>query len=307
MMKYLIIIFCALTLFSCGDMHEIYSEFADDGEIVYLKKPFEAVALAGKGRVKLKFSLGSGTEIQQCVVKYENDTKEKFIDIDELSIKTDFELEIGDLAEGQHAFKIKSINDKGQESLPIEIRGRSYGENYTKGLTTSKVLSISATELNCVFAWKENKFISKKEIVFQSSDDQEVVTEIPLGEMSTSIVDFLKGSTLKIVDYFVPEVNAIDTFTVITEIQLPVYFMMSADGYENAALPTDFAGTEWGGNISKLWNGVVSDGDFYHTGAPGDAMPQHFTVNLGRMVKLHSFKIFPRPTATNVNPSEMEV
>lgn len=80
--------------------------------------------------------------------------------------------------------------------------------------------------------------------------------------------------------------------TPVEEIKIP------SDLFRNASLPTDYfipAENSTGYRLEQLWLGAdASDGNFYAT-SHSAPMPQWFTIELGRKVKLSRIQKWPRP------------
>lgn len=148
MKKTNILFFILLTLSSlwfiqCDDMDNLYRDYIDQGERIYLGKPDSLIAMSGVGRIKLKWCVNADPKIEETIVYWNlrQDSVVKTFQRDKKGIQAD-SLIIENLAEGLYTFELFNRNKRGERSLMSTVQGQVYGENYIATLKNRTVTSM---------------------------------------------------------------------------------------------------------------------------------------------------------------------
>ncbi|BDD08622.1 hypothetical protein FUAX_10540 [Fulvitalea axinellae] len=307
--KLLLLSCVALCVFSCQDMYEVHEEFVDGKEIVYAPKVDSVLVRPGNGRMELGMMTINSKNVTKMRVTWDNGKKsfEQAVEITDEEQTVSVLLE--EMEEKAYNFRVYAIDKEGNVSIETRAFGLVYGEIYRKNITNRSLLEKKFDKdrkmlyLNWFDAPKNSYGVelkytdatgTQKEISFEN--------DISMSDLPGAV----PGSKISYRTKYKPEENAIDFFyTDWKEATLPETYLEEMDKSKFAvhALPTDIAGDAWGGHISKLWNGTVSGGDFYHS-SNDEPLPHHFTFDMGALGKLVSCWVDPRK---NNNSSNVKV
>ncbi|MCG8306913.1 MAG: hypothetical protein MI975_05925 [Cytophagales bacterium] len=293
--------------FSCSEMNDLHQEYMDRGEQIYLGKVDSTIVYSGNERIKLKCIIKADPKITNLKVTWNSGNNEIIVPVIRENVSTDtIDLEIDPIPEGDYVFIMTTLDNNGNSSIPVETVAKVYGEKYINRLLNKSIEAIDAG-LSYGITWKANSEAVGVRIKYIDAEGNEQIIVTPEGEQT--ILDSWKtGSVLEYQTSFKPHENSLELFYAPVEtITLPEDFMVPKSGFNTVTLPFDVAGTMWGGAIHKLWNGAVSNGDFMHTGAEGDPMPQHITFDMGLLCDLTRVYIEPRYCCFDALPMIFEV
>mgnify|MGYP001794566739 FL=1 len=136
----LIIICIVLLAFftqSCTKMNELHQKYLDEGENIYAAKVDSVAAHAGLGRLQLEIFIMS--QRIETVLIFWND----YADSVEINISNQtgvFNKLIENMDEKEYIFQLISIDKYGHRSLPFEVTGNVYGNNF-QSILTNRVIT----------------------------------------------------------------------------------------------------------------------------------------------------------------------
>ncbi|MGY5354186.1 DUF4998 domain-containing protein [Wenyingzhuangia sp. IMCC45467] len=210
--KYLIVTFLCISVFSCQDQTEIYNEFAKEhvGKI-YPGKVIDPIAHSGKNRVKIQVTTPGDPSVKNIKVFW-NFYKDS-ITLISSGINTNMETII-DLPESSYSFIIKTYDENGNVSVPTEIFGTSYGDDYQNRISNREVIN------------KTDDSMGNLTLEFTQSDIsngavETLITYVNLSDEESTIVLDASLDTIEITDYklggqyytvYKPDATSIDTF-----------------------------------------------------------------------------------------------
>lgn len=202
-----------LSIFSCGDMDETYSEFLKGGEITYPGKPDSAQVFPGHLRVQLQWLLISDPNIAKCKVVVD-DQEEMEISVERTQNVDTVRTVIENLGEGIHVFDIYTIDRHGNSSVRVEAIGLVYGPNYLATLYNRAISSVTYNDdLSATIAWASSPEKSiGVEISYTDSNGIEQVMFVNPDDNITMLPDFVSGNTVQYKTAFLPQEDAIDVF-----------------------------------------------------------------------------------------------
>ncbi len=259
-------------IFSCSEMNDLHDKYLNEGEIIYAAKVDSAVVYPGKERVLIKMIIESqriGT-----VRIFWNDFK----DSTDVSIQNnvgDFEVLIESLEERAYIFQLVSIDQFGNRSLPFELSGEVYGDNYEDELLTRAVKIINSVDglaVTLSSAYDDN---IATEISYTHTTGEIVSVSIPSSEDSYKITDNQSGSEFTVSSTYAPN-GGIDTlYSPPYSINGPYLFDVK-----------DMSIIDYSTQHSPGENAVVNiiSGSYelrWHTRAGGSSYPHHATIDLG--------------------------
>src|SRR5690554_3019903 len=139
MKNIIVVIFIGVTwgFSSCDSQSDIYKDYVVPNGLIYPGPAQQPVVYPGNKRVKLSWLRGTDPRVQKARIFWNN-----YTDSVELPVAADKDTVsyiIDPISENTYSFMIHTYDDEGNESIPIEILGTVYGDNY-QGLLTNRLL-----------------------------------------------------------------------------------------------------------------------------------------------------------------------
>lgn len=283
----------SLMVYSCYDMNDISEKYIVDGEIIYIAKVDSAKTYSGFNRVILSFVMGSDPKISEVLIYWNSKKDSLLVNIDKAVLQDTIMVPLN-LPEKDYLFEIYTLDDKGNRSVKVPVVGKAYGESYRSTLTNRAIGSVAASPTSLAIKWAEPKEAAVMvEMEYHDAAGNIVALTVPSSETTTVLPSWEKGSEIKYRTFYNPEA-CLDTFsTDFLNYALPRDFLLDKSLFRIARLPGDVTGDNFGGNLTKLWNGIVANSDWYHT-SPLDEKPQVFTIDLGCYATLSHIQLYPR-------------
>lgn len=188
----------SLLLIQCNDSDELYKEFIDEGETIYLGRTDSLITFSGIGRIQLKWYVNADPKIEETVIYWNmrQDSVVKSFQRTEKGIQAD-SLFIEGLPEGVYTFELFNRNKSGYRSLISSVQGEVFGETLISGL--------------------KNRTISSMTIVAYDKDEQQSDIKITWGPGITgsfgSKISYFNKSTNTQTEVFVPMDSTTTTIT----------------------------------------------------------------------------------------------
>ncbi|WP_298645842.1 DUF4998 domain-containing protein [uncultured Proteiniphilum sp.] len=293
MMKNIIfIIFIGVVLgfSSCDSQADIYEKHVVPNGLIYPGPAQNPIAYPGDNRIKISWLRGTDPRVQKARIFWNN-----YTDSVELSIAADMDTVsyiIAPIAENTYSFMVHTYDDEGNMSIPIEVLGTVYGDNY-RGMLTNRLLkstyydgqdlklnwgTAESTEVGIHLNWKDTNGTSQTMDV----DPSETEALLPYFDLDKP----LSYSTT-----YKPDSLAIDVFqaTTVEKMIDPVTFIPKTT-WVAKTLPGDM-GINGSYPLSRFWDGNTTN--FMHS-AGVTSVPCSFTWDMGIKAKLSRMKFWPR-------------
>lgn len=277
-------IICSLS--SCKDMDSIYQEYIVPNGLSYPGKALNPVVYAGKNRVKVSWLRGSDPKIIKARVYWNNYTDSTEVDVP--SGKDTISCIIEDLPENTYSFFIRTYDEKGNVSIPVEVRGTSYGEKYQAGILNRAIKNAIITESTVRIEWGTIDTLSAytTEVRYTNAAGEIQSLQAMSNENASVISDIKSGTTFLYRTLYVPNHLAIDTFY--TDFLENKEYLLEKSGWRVIGFSTQHPGA------ANLASNVI-DGNpatRWHTHASASSFPHFVTVDMGENRTLTAFKIF---------------
>lgn len=293
---------CLLLAISCsGEIDPL--DYVDGGELRYPGKANDVSYNAGKERLEIQFNLGPDPNVTRAVVYWNLKKDSVVIDIDKASMEDNKVKRIIDnLPENIYNFEIYTYDKFGNKSVPVYLTGRTYGKRYTSVVTDRRVqgFELINTKGDVNLLWGDSILYSGGvylEYKDQNNEKKELL--IRNSESNTFFADGFKypKQDLKITTFFLPELNAIDTFftTTVKEYDpkdLPKLVAMKKP-YSALILKGDDECNGW----DYLWDNRAMSGfekyedvNWQAFNTSGSWEPVWFTVNVGEPVRIQRIR-----------------
>jgi hypothetical protein len=291
-----IFLFVAAVCFvSCREMDKDYKEYVVPNGIIYPQKIDSLKIYPGLNRVKIEWIRPIDPKVIKARIYWNNYTDSVSVDIP--ADKDTISVMIDNLKENTYTFYVKTFDADGNFSIPSDVTGDAYGENFAKTLNSRQLTMATFNDRVELYWGAVESTVTKVAIRYLSSSGQTVEEEIPFDETQRIITDFKRDGTITIITHHIPFPKALDEVASSSELafpDIPGEVLIPRDRFKNAALPGDYF-TAYAGAyaLENIW-----DGGIYNLYASAllspPKMPQYFTIDLGRSVVVYRFKLYPR-------------
>ncbi|TKG94229.1 hypothetical protein EYV94_13175 [Puteibacter caeruleilacunae] len=210
---YILIGLLACGLFSCQEQTEVYEEFVVPGGKTYPGQVINPVVYSGKNRAKIIADKPVDplvTEVRVFWNFYADSVSVPVNDND-----TQVEIVMEGLPENSYSFIIRTYDDKGNISVPMEVFGDVYGADYEKTLVNRTLNSATlneAGELTLLFGEANVSNGAVGSVVsYINTEGNETLEELAIEESELVITDY--ASDAKYLTQYVPDSLCIDVFS----------------------------------------------------------------------------------------------
>jgi len=223
MKKYILIAIAFGGLFaasSCSKIDDYRGMFQGDKEISYPGILDSAKVLAGNKRVMVYGLFTSDPKIVKYQVFWNG--KQNMVEktITRTSGVDEVKLIIDNLTEGGINFEIRTFDNKGNISIPVNISGTVFGDNYASAIV-NRVFNPATTLYNATtkiltIDWQgidPSASVTKVEYTDINGQAASVLVTDPSATV-TRINDYKTGTDIFYQTTYLPQKGAIDTFTV---------------------------------------------------------------------------------------------
>jgi len=210
----LIPILLFFTASGCKKMDKTYKDYVVPGGNKYAGKANTALAYSGNHRVKISWLRGADPSVRSAKIYWNNYADSALINY---PVKGDtISHIISNLKEQTYSFIIKTYDNMGNSSVPVELVGASYGANYQAGLLTRFVVSSEVdTNGDLIVIWGNPDITGgahETEITYTNLQNQTKVQKFTVRKDTSIIHDYKRGTTYKYRTLFMPDSLSIDTF-----------------------------------------------------------------------------------------------
>lgn len=245
------IVACLLGFVSCSDMDD-YLKYTDGQSILYTGKVEAAVFRSGNERVLFQGLLPADPKVTKVGIYWNNRKDQLEIDVVRTPGVDLVEASIP-LAEGRYYFEVITYDAKGTPSIPINMSGVSYGDNYKLTLYNRAIKKAEKMGNDVVIDWYNGDDTSPfVKIDYTDAEGKEHIVKAPTQDKKTILPNYKSMSKFRMQAYYLPDEFAIDTFKVD-----PVYVTVNEDlthFFKNPGNPfyrSDNGDGKWG--IVKDW------------------------------------------------------
>ncbi|HMI02164.1 MAG TPA: DUF4998 domain-containing protein [Pedobacter sp.] len=202
-------------LSACTKMESVYDEFVVPGGLTYAGKPTSPAVYPGLNRVKVVWLRGSDPSIVRATVYWNNYADSIAVPVPKDGGDT-ISVVINELAEKNYSFVIKTFDAKGHSSIPTEVFGGAYGEQYQSQLLTRPINSTLLSANGKVMIEWGSADISNgafaSEVRYTGIDGAVKVKAFPVNVPSTEIADMKPNTNYQFRTMFKPDSLSIDNF-----------------------------------------------------------------------------------------------
>lgn len=216
MKRFIILLSCllaSLLVFSaCEGQDAVYQQFIEEGPVVYLGKVTDVTVSSGSNRARLNWPKSDDPRIKSVTISWNNGAGSTTLDWD---ASQDFETVVENLPEGSIIFEIVTNDAHGYHSVPVNVSGMIYGDQFATLLEESSIVSstYNATD-DCITVRVQHSssyYYKYMEILYTDKDGVARTVTAPRG---TNTLQFYNASSLafRYQSVFSPGESCIDNF-----------------------------------------------------------------------------------------------
>ncbi len=264
--SYLMLLFITIgTFLSCKKMDSTYRKYIVPGGITYTGKAVAPIANSGHNRIKISWLKGSDPNVVKTRIFWNNYTDS--VEINILPGVDTMSTIINNLPEKSYSFFIKTYDAKGNSSVPEEILGNVYGDNYQASLLSRPIVSsIMDAQGRLDIEWGDADLSNgayAMEVAYTDTLGQQSVHRFAIDQSSTILSDYKGDSTFKFRTVYLPDSSSIDTFYTAFIIRAASRkidkstWIATADSYTpTRLLPSGPPKCAIDGNINTFWHSL---------------------------------------------------
>ncbi|MDU1891326.1 MAG: DUF4998 domain-containing protein [Dysgonomonas sp.] len=208
---YPMIMVLAWLAISCDDMNDPHEPYLREGEIIYASKVDSVGVRSGNMRLALNIYIKT-QRIQKGILYWNNKMDSLEVSLEGIRGNVFKEVVIENLEEKSYVFNLISYDANNNKSLPFEVVGNVYGENYSSSLLNRTIDKIEKVDNKAVITWRRGSEALGVKIKYINDEGEakEIFVESDADE--TEIEDFVSGEEFSYVTFYKPEENALDIF-----------------------------------------------------------------------------------------------
>lgn len=211
----LFMVFTGLCFFAaCKKMDSTYSQYIVKGGIQYPGAAKSAVVRSGNKRAQLVWLNSSDPKVVGAKIFWNNfqDSVNVPITASQDTIRYTF----SNLAENFYSFTIRTYDAKGNKSVPVEVSGNVFGDNYQAKILERPVSAAYLKTSNALsITWNEADTVTgavKTEVEYTSTSGLIKTKTFAARDLVTDIADYQQGTSFKYRTLYLPDSLSIDTF-----------------------------------------------------------------------------------------------
>lgn len=276
---------------ACDNQTDIYEKYVVPNGLIYPGPAQKPMVAPGDNRIRISWNRGTDPRVQKAKIFWNNYSESVELDVDANADTISYIID--PIAENTYSFMIRTYDDEGNASIPVEVMGTVYGDSYRNRLTNRLLKSTyydgrdvtlnwstaSATEIGINVSWTDKDGTTK-------------TMEVNPSETESLIPNFNLDKPIQYFTTYKPDTLAIDNFQAsMTQTMVDPVIEIPKNAWTSYLLPGDM-GINGGYPLERFWDG--NTGNFMHSdGVTG--VPISFTWDLGQKVVLDRLKFWPRP------------
>ena len=307
--KILFLILIGPVFSSCEDFMDVHKKYVERGEIIYAPKPDTISFIAGKERIKFHCRTYNAPNVK-TVDLYWNDGLDSLIIPVTLGPAYDsIEVILDNMMEKSYTFNVVMTDNYGHKSLTMTDFGSSYGNVYQATLNNRRIKAVSFWNTGGLLEWFSSMGgLVRNEIRYTRIDGSQVEVGMDADEYSINLPSPKPGSYFEYRSLYIPEAEAIDTFTtdwIQYEIPFPMEFRYDRSLWKVLSV-SDETASDGGGmgsliddDLSTFWHSSYTDGD-----AP---LPHWVVIDMQDARKISQVEVFRRAGNTDARTVDLYI
>lgn len=299
-MKNYLYFFLALLVMvtGCKKMHDSYIDFVKPGGITYVERAKSVKTYSGFKRIKFEWPGPVDPNVSKAHIYWNNFLDSVIIDIPADIDSIRYFL---DIPEGTYSFTIRTYDNLGNRSVPVEVQGRSIGDSFLSNMFNRPLVNAfvdnvdGRLQLNWGGADIHNGSVGHELRYINKSGTETKLFVKP--ETVTSILnDYKNGTDLVHETWYLADTTSVDTLKTTESVfsSKAIRYKLDRSKFSEYVLPTDaIARADIGWFLRNAWDGNRNPDPGYHSfNVP---KPAHVSIDLGTAdYSLYSFRLWQR-------------
>lgn len=283
-----------LTVASCEETTETYSEFTKDGEIIYVGTPDTVIVAPGFEKLKFSVVINADPKISSGVLQTKDKSFIQEFDVERQNIGQDTIYFTVDLNEGEYNFDLILKDDAGNTSIPREVTTVVYGTKYQEALISRGITKITAYKNDATITWGDAPDGSiLTSLTYEDANGAMQTIEVPNDINETILPSYKLGGSILVESTYTPTSNAIEVFTSASETMFPAQFQLDHSIITALRMPFDASDGCYGSTYGRLTDGVT--GEYWHScDSAEDQYPFVMSFDIGVIAELSGFRLDKR-------------
>lgn len=278
---------------SCSDMSDIYKDYLEQGEQVYIAIADSLTILPGNCRAKAEWKLDADPKLKDCVIKWgENDS---IVVPVEKAGEQWMEATIPNLPEGSLVFTAYTRDIYGNISLKTEKSQAIYGPTYISNLNARKIASIEAVDdENLIINWNSLDNCVGVNLSYTNRSGKQMEYFVAADELKTTLHDVQLGSEFSYITLYRPTENCIDVFATDTPytMDFPSGFILDRSGW-TATSSSDATHKNDGGEAQVLLDDDLNT--YWHSSwSPDTPLPHWILIDMQNEYMVTEINVYKR-------------
>jgi hypothetical protein len=285
-------------------MDETYKEFLVPNGLTYPQKPDSLKIYAGYNKLRLTWLKAKDPSIVSAGIYWNNYTDTLTVSIADGDIVT---VDIPVTDENTRTFHVKTFDADGNASIPAEISGTAYGENYVLGTTDRTVASALRDEnYNGTVTWNaKTTDLAYSEVRYTASSGETKTVRIMPEETSLRCPDAKPGTLFEYRSVFLPPKGIDYVEKEWATYENPFFYRYPRNAWTAEAKGGNHPwGDGGGGEPALVFDGNVTTGWHSHTGS---SLPQYMIIDMKESLSVHHITIFPPTNASWCYLDDIEI
>lgn len=276
---------------SCKDMDSVYKEFLVPNGLKYPQRPDSLKVFAGYNRLRINWLKAKDPSITHAMIYWNNYLDSLKVNLD--NYKDTISIDIENLGESTYTFYIKTFDHQGNVSIPSEISGTAYGDNYVMTTTNRTIASaLRDADRKGIITWNaKTADLAFSEVRYTTSSGEKKILRVLPDDIILNCPDIKPGELFEYRSVFLPK-NGIDPIAKNWEVY-DNSFAYKPDRSAWTAVARN-GNHNWsdggGGQVALLFDGKMNTGWHSKVGAP---FPQCVVTNMKEPVLINYIIIYP--------------
>ncbi len=290
-----IIVILSLSFLACESNVDTYSEFIEDGEILYIGTPDTVLIEHGFNKLKFNVVINADPKISKGVLQSKDGSIDHEFDVIRENSGQDITSFILDIEQGEYNFDVFLKDNNGNQSIKREVLATSYGSNYQASLLNRGISGMNASQDNVVIDWSApNDGVVSTVITYTNSGGVEQTIDVPNDTNQTIIEDYVLNGEFEVASTYRPTTTSFELFSAIPSgYNFPRGYLLDKSVIAPLRLDFDASDGCYGSSYDRLLDG--STGAFWHScDTAEDSYPFVMSFDMSVPVNLTQFKLDQR-------------
>jgi hypothetical protein len=281
-----LIIFIAvgLSLFSCKDPSDVYEKYIIPNGIIYPQRVDSLKIYPGLNGVRLTWYKANDPKVIKAKVYWNNYTDS--LDVDVPADRDTIIVDVSGLDENTYTFHVITLDADGNTSIPVEITGTPYGDNYRMKASNRNIASaLRDSEYTGIITWEaKTGDLVYSEVRYTASSGEKKTVRTLSNETVTHCPDAKPGTLFEYRSVFLPT-NGINVVEKEWETyQYPFLYNYPRNEWTAESRNGNHNWGNAGGQPHLVLDGNESTGWHSHASSP---LPQCLVVDMKESIPVH--------------------